>query len=86
MIKQLLSVGADVSYYDPWVSCFKDDQLEMESLPELTEEALNDSDLVIVTASHTNVDYHFVQRHAKMIFDTRNAMKHISNRNNIEVL
>ncbi len=86
VIKQLLSVGADVSYYDPWVPCFRDGKLEMESIPALTEKVLNESDLVIVTASHTNVDYHFVQRHAKMIFDTKNAMKHVEDRENIEVL
>lgn len=86
VIKQLLSVGADVSYYDAWVPKFKDGDLEMESIPKLTEEVLSESDLVIVTASHTNVDYHFVQRHAKMIFDTKNAMKLVSDRDNIEVL
>lgn len=86
VIKQLLSVGADVSYYDAWVPKFKDGDLEMESIPKLTEEVLSESDLVIVTASHTNVDYHFVQRHSKMVFDTKNAMKLVTDRDNIEVL
>lgn len=86
MIEQLLSVGADVSYYDPWVPRFNDGDLMMESIPELTEAVLDESDLVVVTASHTNVDYHFVQRHAKMIFDTKNAMKLVDDRGNIEVL
>ncbi|MDI9460905.1 MAG: nucleotide sugar dehydrogenase [Saccharofermentanales bacterium] len=86
VIKQLLSVGADVSYYDPWVSHFKDGDLEMESIPALTKNVLSESDLVIVTTSHSDVDYHFVQRHARMIFDTKNAMKHVQDRDNIEVL
>lgn len=86
VIKQLLSVGADVSYYDPWVSHFKDGDLEMGSIPALTENVLSESDLVIVTAAHSNIDYHFVQRHARMIFDTKNVMKHVSDRDNIEVL
>lgn len=86
VIKQLLSVGADVSYYDPWVPRFKDGDVEMESILELTEAVLGEADLVVVTASHTDVDYHFVQRHAKMIFDTKNAMKLVSDRDNIEVL
>lgn len=86
VIEQLLSVGADVSYYDPWVPRFNDGDLMMESIPELTEAVLDESDLVVVTASHTNVDYHFVQRHAKMIFDTKNAMKLVDDRGNIEVL
>ena len=33
-----------------------------------------------------NVDYGFVQQHAKVIFDTKNVMKAIKNRDNIEVL
>lgn len=86
VIEQLLAVGADVSYYDPWVPRFKDGELEMESIPDLTEVVLKESDLVVVTASHTNVDYHFVQRHANMIFDTKNAMKLVMDRDNIEVL
>ena len=43
-------------------------------------------DLVIVTTAHTNVDYDFVQKHARMIFDTKNVMKNIENRDNIELL
>ncbi len=86
VIKQLLSVGADVSYYDPWVPRFKAGNLEMESVPVLTEKVLTESDLVIVTTSHSNVDYHFVQCHANMIFDTKNAMKNVTDRDNIEVL
>lgn len=86
VIEQLLSVGAEVSYYDPWVPRFKVGNLTMESIRELTEEVLGNSDLVVVTASHTNVDYHFVQRHSKMIFDTKNAMRLVTDRCNIEVL
>ena len=40
----------------------------------------------MVTAAHTNVDYEFVQQHAKAIFDTKNVMKQVTNRENIEVL
>jgi len=32
------------------------------------------------------VDYEMIQRHAKAVFDTKNAMKHITDRDNIEVL
>ena len=42
--------------------------------------------LVMVTAAHTNVDYDFVQQHAKAVFDTKNAMKAVQARDNIEVL
>ena len=52
----------------------------------LTAELIESSDLVIVTTAHTNVDYIFVQNHAKAIFDTKNAMKMINKRDNIELL
>ena len=67
-------------------SRFKFGQLEMESIPELTEAVLGEADLVVVTTSPTNVDYHFIQRHAKMVFDTKHVMKHVTDRDNIEVL
>ena len=53
---------------------------------ELTVDLLENADIVLVTAAHTNVDYDFVQQHAKAIFDTKNAMKNIKNRENIEIL
>ena len=40
----------------------------------------------MVTADHTVVDYDMVQANAKAIFDTKNAMKNVVNRENIEVL
>ena len=43
-------------------------------------------DLIMVTCAHTNVDYEMVQRNAKAIFDTKNAMKNVCPRDNIEVL
>ena len=86
VIEHLRQVGANVVYFDPWVSSFKDGELTMDSAPELSAELLEEADLVMVTAAHTNVDYNFVQKHAKAIFDTKNAMKDIKNRDNIEVL
>ena len=47
---------------------------------------ISDYDLVVITAAHTNFDYDMIQKNAKIIFDTRNAMKDIKNRENIEVL
>ena len=43
-------------------------------------------DLIVITAAHTNVDYDMIQKNAAAIFDTRNAMKDIADRENIEVL
>ena len=86
VIEELNKVGADVKYFDPWVAEFKENGVSMKGEPELTEKLLSDADIVLVTAAHTNVDYDFVQKYAKAVFDTKNAMKNVVNRENIEVL
>ncbi len=86
VIQELLKRGAQVEYYDPWVPKFRKGALTMESIPALTPEAVKNADLVMVTAAHTNVDYELVQRHARLVFDTKNAMKNVAYRDNIEVL
>ena len=86
VIEELEKVGANVTYFDPWVREYKEHGQCRQSLPELTEEVVAGSDLVMIPASHTNVDYDFVQKHAKLVFDTKNAAKNVANRSNIEVL
>jgi len=86
VIEILEGLGAEVSYYDPWVATYQYKGKIVEGLKELTKETLEGSDLVMVTAAHSNVNYNFVQQHAKAIFDTKNVMKAIQNRDNIEVL
>lgn len=80
------SVGCNVKYYDPYIPEYKYNKKIHKGEKELTAELLQSSDLVVVTASHTNVDYDFVQQNSKAIFDTRNAMKNVTNRENIELL
>lgn len=86
VIDELNKVGAEVSYFDPWVPQCRHAGKVLHSIPVLTPKAVRDVDLVMVTCAHTNVDYAMVQQNAKVIFDTKNAMKHISERENIEVL
>ena len=85
--QELRKVGAEVDYFDPWVPEFKNMYGQSgKSLPELTPDAVAGYDLVMVTCAHHNVDYAMVQAHAKAIFDTKNAMKDVTPRDNIEVL
>ncbi|MBR6208052.1 MAG: nucleotide sugar dehydrogenase [Oscillospiraceae bacterium] len=86
VIQELQKRGAEVTYFDPWVPKFRRGALQMESLPALTPEVLRSADIVLVTTAHTNVDYALVQRHAKLIFDTKNAMKNVADREKIEIL
>ena len=85
--KELKRVGAEVEYYDPWVPEFHNMYGESgKSIPALTPEVVAGYDLVMVTCAHHNVDYAMVQANAKVIFDTKNVMKDIQPRDNIEVL
>lgn len=86
VIEELEKTGAQIVYYDPWVKQYKYKGRVRESEPALTPELIGGSDLVMITTSHTNVDYELVQKHAKAVFDTKNVMKNIQNRENIEVL
>lgn len=86
VIEALEARGANVTYFDPWVREYTYKGQTRTSIPELTAEVLEASDIVMVTCAHTNVDYDFVQEHAQAIFDTKNVMKDVKNRDNIEVL
>ena len=86
VISELVKNFAHVDYYDSYVPDFTEHGKTYASLPELTEEALLAADLVVITTAHSNVDYEFVGRYAKAVFDTKNAMKNITRRDNIEVL
>jgi UDP-N-acetyl-D-glucosamine dehydrogenase len=86
VIEELEKEGAEVVYYDPFVSEYREHGVVKKGEPELTVELIESADLVIVTTAHTNVDYNFVQKYAKAIFDTKNAMKQIELRENIELL
>lgn len=86
VIDELNKVGAEVTYFDPWVAECKHGGKMLHSIPELTPEAVQKADLVMITCAHSNVDYAMVQKNAKAIFDTKNVMKNISPRDNIEVL
>lgn len=86
VIEELQKQGAEVLYYDPFITEYKENGKVKKGEIELTAELIESADLVMITTAHTNVDYALVQRHAKVIFDTKNAMKNIKNRENIELL
>ncbi len=86
VIDILKGMGAEVLFFDPYISEYKYKGKIHQGEKEMTAELLQSADLVMVTAAHTNVDYDFVQQQATFIFDTKNAMKAVKNRENIELL
>ena len=70
----LLKAEADLVYHDPFVPAFTSDGTTVPFV-ELTEANILEADAVLVVTDHTNVDYHQIVRSAKLVLDTRNALK-----------
>ena len=78
VIEILQKEGADVEFYDPWISEYKYKGEIHKGLEKIDEKKVSEAD--------SNYDYEMIQKNAKAIFDTRNAMKDAKNRDNIELL
>ena len=85
-IEKLKEDRADTDFYDPWISEYKDNGQIFHGIEKIDAEIISSYDLIVITAAHTNIDYDMIQQNAAAIFDTRNAMKDIADRGNIEVL
>ncbi|HEX2925704.1 MAG TPA: nucleotide sugar dehydrogenase [Ruminiclostridium sp.] len=85
VIDLLEGEGALVEYCDPYVPSFLHRGKEYASI-ELTKENLRKFDLALIITSHQNFDYELIHINSAFIFDTRNAMKDIKERGNIELL
>lgn len=88
VVRELMNKeGCKVDYFDPYVKQYRYKGNEYKSLEKLTAELVKGYDIVVVTAGHTKlVDYQLISQNAKVIFDTKNVMKSIEKRDNIEVL
>lgn len=86
IISLLEKMGAKVDYYDPYIKRFKSHGFEKEGLLNICSSTIKKYDLVMITCNHSAFDYGMIQKHSQMIFDTKNAMKNISKRDNIIVL
>ena len=86
VINELKKEGAEVLFFDPFIPEYHYRGEVVKGEPVLTAELIQSVDLVMITTAHTNIDYQFVRQNAKVVFDTKNAMKDIKKRDNIEVL
>lgn len=86
VIEELEKEQAKVDFFDPWVMQYRENGKVRDGLKEITPELIASYDLVMITTAHSNVDYKMVQGYAKAVFDTKNVMKNIQPRDNIEVL
>ncbi len=73
IIKLLEERGASVSYHDPYVRRFTENEHTLSSVP-LTEAALKAADAVMIVTDHSAIDYGLVRRASRLVVDTRNAL------------
>ena len=78
--------GCKLDYYDPYVASYKYNGEVFSSIDKINKDVIANYDLVIVTTAHTTVDYDMVAESAVAVFDTKNAMKLVKNRDKIELL
>ena len=86
VIEKLIEAGAETEFYDPYIPTFREHGKEYKGIEKIDADIVAGYDLVVITAAHTVFDYEMIQKNAQAIFDTRNAMKDIETRDNIEVL
>lgn len=86
VIEILQREGANVDFFDPYIPKFRAHGKEYVGIADISPEAIASYDIVFVVAAHTNVDYDMIEQNAQAIFDSKNAMKDVKNRDKIEVL
>lgn len=77
LIEMLRELGATVDYSDPHIPKtvpVRRHDLGMTSV-DLTPETLTSYDAVLISTNHQAFDYEVVARHAKLVVDTRDAMR-----------
>ena len=76
VIRLLQERGAEVHYNDPYVPALHHEGLDMESV-ELTDELLQSADCVVIVTDHTAYDWERIAQKARIIVDSRNALKNV---------
>jgi UDP-N-acetyl-D-glucosamine dehydrogenase len=74
IIEDLQKKNSSVSYYDPLIPYLKLNHINLKSI-ELKRKRLAGFDCVVIATNHSDVDYDFILKNSKLIFDTRCVYK-----------
>jgi len=86
VIEILEKKKAEIYYFDPFVPYFEHNGKKYKSI-DLNDDILKEMDGAIITAGHTiGVDYKKIIKNVPFVFDTKNILKDIKDRNKIIVL
>ena len=70
--------GAEVSFYDPYIAEVTDENGKIWKGIELTDDAIAQSDCIVFTTNHSCFNVSHIVEMAKLVVDTRNAVKSVS--------
>lgn len=81
LLDLLMERGVDFTYNDPHIP--KLPKMRHHEVPamesqEITPEFLASQDCVLIATDHSAYDYDFIVKHSKMVLDTRNATKNVT--------
>ena len=74
IVEMLAHKGAQVSYADPFIPQLASEGSKLTAV-ELTPETVAAADCVLILTSHSAFDYAMVSDRARLVVDTRNALK-----------
>ena len=77
ILRLLQDRQADLAYHDPHVPALRVDEQTLTSI-ELDDDALESADCVVVVTDHSAYDWEWVASRARLIVDTRDALKGVS--------
>jgi UDP-N-acetyl-D-glucosamine dehydrogenase len=75
VMEQVARKGAVVSYHDPYIPQLLDEHGHTWEAVELSDQNLAESDCVVFTTNHSSLDIDRIVNRARLIVDTRNAVK-----------
>jgi len=70
--------GAKVSFHDPYIAEVTDEHGRLWKGVHLTDDAISQADCVVFTTNHSCFDVPRIVEKAKLVVDTRNAVKSVS--------
>lgn len=70
--------GGEVRYHDPYIPQVRTQHGTSYQSVELSAQALEDADVVVLTTNHRVFDVEFIMQHAKLIVDLRNMVREAS--------
>jgi UDP-N-acetyl-D-glucosamine dehydrogenase len=78
LMDQVTKKGATAIYHDPYVAEASDSKGNSYTSVPLTDETLGDADCVVITTNHSCFDITRIVQKARLVVDTRNAVKDVS--------